>query len=345
VSPNRVPPGTPACCAEEGTHTYPVGHDRGLYYRSGRKRRRALRFRARKGPAFYRMDPEDQEEILAAEWRAVEDEKRDPEEAVRQLVGEAFQAQKERTLTAIDEVVEANDPERGAASTASRAEPALTAESVFDFAEALADMQEALTSDEVLNAIRIGFETGALRVDDEDLQAAVSRDTEWVQEILEVLNRQAEGITEVTRRRINTIAADVATDSEQSIEDARRRIADEFEWMSDVRSKRIAATSVQTAFETGQDESWEQSGIYGSAWLSMRDSRVRTGHREADTQKRELSTPFDVAPRRGEPTEELMFPGDPEGSASNIIHCRCTRRPLTTQETFEQAPEIDSFDS
>jgi len=292
------------------------------------------------------MDPEEQEEVLAAEWRAVEDEKRDPEESIRELVEEAFQAQKERTLAAIDDVIAANDPERaqGRPSGDDRAEPALTAESVFDFAEALADMQEALTSDEVLDAIRVGFETGALRIDDEDLQAAVSRDTEWVQEILQVLNRQAEGITEVTRRRINQIASDVATDSEQSIEDARRRISEEFERMSDVRSKRIAATSVQTAFETGQDEAWEQADIYGSAWLSMRDSRVRTGHREADTQKREIGTPFEVAPRRGQPTEELMYPGDASGSASNTIHCRCTRRPFKTQEAFEEAPEIDPFD-
>jgi len=341
-----VPPGTPVCCAETGLHEYPVGHERRRYFQSGYERRRALRFRARKGRSFYRMDEEEQEEILAAEWRAVEDEKRDPEEALRQRVEEAFQAQKERTLSAIDSVMEANDPERGTEGTppGQRAEPALTAESVFDFGEALADMQEALTSDAVLDAIRIGFETGALRIDDEELQAGVSRDTEWVRAILEELNQQANGITEVTRRRINAIAADVATDSEQEIEDARRRISEEFEWMSEVRSRRIAATSVQTAFETGQDEAWSQADLYGSAWLSMRDSRVRSGHREADTQKRQLGTPFDVAPRRDRPTEELSFPGDPEGSAGNIIHCRCTRRPFKTQEAFEEAPEIDPFD-
>jgi len=53
-------------------------------------------------------------------------------------------------------------------------------------------------------------------------------------------------------------------------------------------------------------------------WLATADLRTREAHRLADGQRRAPNMPFDVG------GEALMFPGDPSGSAGNVISCRCT---------------------
>lgn len=59
-------------------------------------------------------------------------------------------------------------------------------------------------------------------------------------------------------------------------------------------------------------------GVFELEWLATLDSRVRPAHREADGQRVPIGTPFTVG------GEQLMRPGDPSGSASNVIQCRCS---------------------
>ena len=53
-------------------------------------------------------------------------------------------------------------------------------------------------------------------------------------------------------------------------------------------------------------------------WDATLDIRTRPAHGSADGQKRAIDKPFYVG------GESLMYPGDSAGSASNVIHCRCT---------------------
>jgi hypothetical protein len=53
-------------------------------------------------------------------------------------------------------------------------------------------------------------------------------------------------------------------------------------------------------------------------WDATLDSRTRPAHGTADGQERPPGEPFSVG------GELLMYPGDSAGSASNVIHCRCT---------------------
>ena len=55
-------------------------------------------------------------------------------------------------------------------------------------------------------------------------------------------------------------------------------------------------------------------------WVAVNDNRTRPAHRHANGQQVPLDQPFNVG------GEELMYPGDSNGSASNIINCRCTMR-------------------
>ena len=53
-------------------------------------------------------------------------------------------------------------------------------------------------------------------------------------------------------------------------------------------------------------------------WVATDDDRTRPSHRQADGQEVPFDQPFIVG------GEKLMYPGDPSGSAGNVINCRCT---------------------
>lgn len=57
-------------------------------------------------------------------------------------------------------------------------------------------------------------------------------------------------------------------------------------------------------------------------WLSSRDERVRDSHSERDGQVVEVGQPFDIG------AGYLLFPGDPEGPAEEVVNCRCTTIPV-----------------
>jgi hypothetical protein len=63
-----------------------------------------------------------------------------------------------------------------------------------------------------------------------------------------------------------------------------------------------------------------QAGVELKTWLTSGDTEVRDSHISAGMKYAEgipLEQPFEVG------GELLMYPGDPAGSAANIINCRC----------------------
>ncbi len=54
-------------------------------------------------------------------------------------------------------------------------------------------------------------------------------------------------------------------------------------------------------------------------WLAVEDERTRMSHAEADGQTVDLGGTFQVG------GEMLAYPGDPMGSAENVINCRCVQ--------------------
>ena len=92
------------------------------------------------------------------------------------------------------------------------------------------------------------------------------------------------------------------------------------------RSRTIAQTTATPVFEEGQLMSYEDAGLSKRKWVSRRDGKVRNGkkwnHIKPDGQVRKITTKFMVS------GERLKFPGDPDGSAGNVINCRCTTFPV-----------------
>lgn len=82
------------------------------------------------------------------------------------------------------------------------------------------------------------------------------------------------------------------------------------------RAALIASTEVHSAAVASTDIAVEQTGVdFRRDWGHSHDNRVRATHKVK--QSRPQGKPFNIG---GEP---LMYPGDPKGSAKNIIKCRC----------------------
>ncbi len=85
------------------------------------------------------------------------------------------------------------------------------------------------------------------------------------------------------------------------------------------RSTTIARTEVVGASNVAAMEAARSSGLtLNKVWLATGDNRTRPDHLEADGQEVPMDQPFVVG------DEELMQPGDPAGSAGEIVNCRCT---------------------
>ncbi len=86
------------------------------------------------------------------------------------------------------------------------------------------------------------------------------------------------------------------------------------------RAQSIARTQTAGGVGAGRHEGFKAAGVELRTWLTSRDGDVRDAHRQAEKDYAEgigLYVPFKVG------GELLMHPGDPAGSAANIINCRC----------------------
>lgn len=91
------------------------------------------------------------------------------------------------------------------------------------------------------------------------------------------------------------------------------------------RAIRIARTETLSIYNYATDQVAKNTGIkFEREWHTTKDLRTRRrkkgspfDHWVVDGQKRGQDEPFDVS------GEALMFPGDPRGSAGNIVQCRC----------------------
>lgn len=98
------------------------------------------------------------------------------------------------------------------------------------------------------------------------------------------------------------------------------------------RAAQIARTEGHTGSQFASQTQITQLGVeYIKRWVSVQDGRVRRiadgdefDHKAANGQKRKRNAQYDIKRLRGG-SEKLEFPGDPKGSAANIINCRCVQ--------------------
>jgi hypothetical protein len=123
------------------------------------------------------------------------------------------------------------------------------------------------------------------------------------------------GITSTTQSMIQRLLQK-AIDDGIGIAKAQALIRSEFTTMSRLRAERIARTEIVSASNLGSIESARSTGLtLQKNWLATRDGRTREAHAEVDGQVTDLNNYFIVE------GEELMYPGDINGSPANVINC------------------------
>lgn len=98
-----------------------------------------------------------------------------------------------------------------------------------------------------------------------------------------------------------------------------------------VRAFVITRTEVLRAANFGSIQGAKKAGFkMQKYWISGQDFRTRTtpldafNHRSVNGLTVEMDEPFKI-PKRDGGYEDLQFPGDPNGSAADVIQCRCTQ--------------------
>lgn len=99
------------------------------------------------------------------------------------------------------------------------------------------------------------------------------------------------------------------------------RISDQFDGVRDYRTERIARTESAGSMNFGSTATYKSAGVQKKSWLAVMDDRTREDHADADGQVVWIDETFDIG------GESLQYPGDPSGSAEEVINCRCSLLP------------------
>lgn len=90
------------------------------------------------------------------------------------------------------------------------------------------------------------------------------------------------------------------------------------------RAERIARTETISASNEGSIHGARGTGLsLKKEWISYIDDRTRETHREMNGKTVGMDESFSMPTDDGD-RDELDYPGDPNGSAENVINCRCT---------------------
>jgi SPP1 gp7 family putative phage head morphogenesis protein len=103
---------------------------------------------------------------------------------------------------------------------------------------------------------------------------------------------------------------------------------DVYDDMDGTRAARIARTETSGAMNFGSYATYKTEGVGKKEWLATQDDRTRDDHADPDVdgQVRPIDDAFDVG------DDQLMYPGDPDGDADEVVNCRCSLNPVVGDE-------------
>ena len=143
------------------------------------------------------------------------------------------------------------------------------------------------------------------------------------------------GINRVTRQRVaESIAAGI--DEGETVSQLAQRIRSDFSFSSQ-RAMTIARTETGGAVSGGRHAGMKKTGVKKKAWLSARNGTVRDTHLAADAKYSANPIPVNETFSVGD--SQLMYPGDPAGSAKEVINCACMELPVV-EEVRSQESEV-----
>jgi SPP1 gp7 family putative phage head morphogenesis protein len=250
----------------------------------------------------YRMD----DDTLAAEWRAIDAEKREAERTVEAVAASLLRRMGEETVQNLREAA------RGARR---EGEPVtVSASAVFNFSAWAEEVVEELGGP-ILRALASGWASGAARLSaDLTFQAA----TPGVRQAVREITAKTRSVPETALGMLETAVRDGML-ADEDLAQMTARVSALFEDLADWQARRIARTAGHGAFEAGQVEAFAEAGVEEKRWLSERDARVRPEHDALDGEQVPVRSVF---------SNGLAYPSEP--------NCRCTVLPVTAARSLSE---------
>ncbi len=128
-------------------------------------------------------------------------------------------------------------------------------------------------------------------------------------------NRMSDVAEEIFERIKRTLGA--GADDGDSMDQLATRIRSEFNAIDKGRAQVVALTETSAAYGVSRQSAMEQAGVESKQWLVSGLPNTRETHLEADGQIVGINETFEVG------ADQLMHPGDPNGSPAEVINCHC----------------------
>lgn len=174
----------------------------------------------------------------------------------------------------------------------------------------------------ILEIIKEAGEFAMNQVGRYDFDPSDTKTAEW---ILMKAMKFAVDVNETTKNKLKLSLAEGLLLGE-GIPDLAKRVDDVMDGRILSSAETIARTETLSSSNAGTLFGYEQTGIIQKKeWLATMDGKTRDAHMTADGQTVGIDESFKVD------GEGLQYPGDPSGSASNIINCRCTLLPVISE--------------
>ena len=133
----------------------------------------------------------------------------------------------------------------------------------------------------------------------------------------EMIRARITSVAETTRQQIVN-AVDRGYQDGLGQQGVAKLVREAIPSMSTFRAALIARTETHGAANAGAFAAAAETGLLmDKEWISAEDERTRDDHASANGQIVGKDDAFDIG------GESMMFPGDPSGSAGQVINCRC----------------------
>jgi SPP1 gp7 family putative phage head morphogenesis protein len=161
--------------------------------------------------------------------------------------------------------------------------------------------------------VATGIATTGIRMDD-NIKYLISNAT------TQRLKYVVDEVTETNRKQVNDTITKLIDDG-SSVDELKGGIKQYFNRANN-RAETIARTEITAQLNGGLLLQYDQAGIKQKQWVTNIDEYTRDAHVMANGQIVDTNKAFLVD------GEFLMMPGDGNGSAGNVINCRCSVFPV-----------------
>ncbi|MDD5349502.1 MAG: phage minor head protein [Chthoniobacteraceae bacterium] len=181
----------------------------------------------------------------------------------------------------------------------------------------------------------------ALHTAGNQLYAELGRDDPWTlpdpkaKAFLDARANKLKGVSDEIHKAIQA-EVKAGLDKGESLAKISKRISDKFDDISEGRAATIASTETSAAYGFARQEGMTSAGIKYKRWLTSHLPNVRDTHAEAEEDEANQRVPIDEPFSVG--GEDLMYPGDENGSPENVINCHCVS--LAVEDDEEEGDEL-----